>query len=78
MTLRACGPRNGDYLSLANQWARVVITKDTTDQGGHELPYSVAGDIRDVRLVKKFFKTWRAAMAYAFDSLSLFEQGRAD
>lgn len=75
MTMRSCGPRNGDYLQLANQFARVTITRDTSYDDG---PYVLTGDLIDPRAQEKTFKTWGEALAYALDSLAHYESGRAD
>ncbi len=72
----ACGPRNGDYLKLENQWARVTITLDTTDIGGTAQPYIVSGDIA-VRFRCVTFRTWREALDYAFRCLARYQEGRA-
>lgn len=62
-TASAIGPREGDYLKLENQWARVAITRD-------EDYYVVAGDA-----VRKAFKTADAALAYAVASLAEYQEG---
>lgn len=77
MSIQACGTRNGDYLLLENQWARVTVTRDTGDVGGFERPWHVRGDLKESRTSVMPFKTWRQAMAYALESLKLYQQGRA-
>jgi hypothetical protein len=71
----AIGPRDGDYLKLENQWARVAITLDRA--AGQPDCYIVTGDILEFRNTRKEFRTVCEAIHYAMRSLALFQEGRA-
>lgn len=71
--IEAMGRRPMDELVLSNAWAKVVIVRQ------EQAPmYIICGDLADTRLSSKQFKTLREALAYAWESLALYQQGRAD
>lgn len=74
---KAIGAFDGDCLTLSNQWARVIIAKtrwDDTDKGA-VWQWEVTGDIAEFRAPMKAFNTAEQALAYALESLALYEQG---
>lgn len=75
----AIGPKDGDYIELANQWARVVITvwADDSDRPASPTLYVVTGDTLDFRLSRVEFCTMGAAITYAMRSLAVYQEGRA-
>lgn len=73
-TASAIGKRPGDYLQLDNQWARVTITRADTDDADHN--WIVSGHVKDMRAHSVGFDTAHDALAYALESLALYEQGR--
>lgn len=70
----AIGNKPGDYLTLANQWANVTITRLEPDD---DKRWEVTGDLMNLRSRAERFGTIGAAMIYAVASLALYEQGRA-
>lgn len=64
----AIGPAEGDYLELANQWAKVALTHA-------EGSWTVTGDIADLRRKDRTFSSLSEAMAYALYSLGEFQKG---
>lgn len=64
----AMGAKDGDYIELHNQWAKVIIEK-------REGKFVVSGDIKALREAELSFTTSTAAMAYALDSLTEYEKG---
>lgn len=78
---RAIGPRDGDTLTLSNQWARVTITFQAGESGpGYFDPtqYVVTGDLLEHREQTKAFRTAGAAISYAMQSLAAYQDGRGD
>lgn len=78
---RAIGPRDGDTLTLSNQWAKVTITFQADESGpGYSAPaqYVVHGDLLEHRAQTKTFRTAGAAISYAMQSLAAYQDGRAD
>lgn len=66
----AMGIRDGDYIEIHNQWAKVVIARVHAP-----LEFVVTGDILDLRVREKSFTSLSKALAYAWASLSTYEQG---
>lgn len=75
-TASATGTQPGDYLQLENQWARITITRADADDADHN--WIVSGDIKDTRARSAGFTGASEALAYALESLALFQHGRAD
>lgn len=77
--LDAMGKQDGDYIELHNQWARVTVSRDRVwnpkTGGSAGWVYTVSGDIADFRARIKEFKTSAKALAYAFESLALYQKG---
>lgn len=73
---QSIGPQDGDYLDLTNQWARVSITRMVLDEGKRPV-YVVRGDLADPLAATKRCTTIESAVAYAFESLALYQSGRA-
>lgn len=70
---QAIGRVDGDTITLANQWATVVITFDISEPT--KVPYVVTGDIRDLRVSSKRFANASLAMSYALASLAEYQKG---
>ena len=64
----ALGPVRGDYLEVANQWARVLIARGDRRYGGE---FVLTGDRGNIRK-----PTLDAAMAHALDVLSAAQRRR--
>lgn len=75
--LAAIGKEDGDYVELHNQWACVTISRDRCAE--HQYPlkwvYTVSGDVADLRESTKTFRTQAQALAYAVESLALYQKG---
>jgi hypothetical protein len=69
----ASGTRDGDYIELSNQWAKVVITYDAPSG-----LWVVSGDLADTRARAKNFALQNNALTYALLSLAAYQSGRAD
>lgn len=68
---RAIGNKDGDYLELSNQWAKVFVTKQTDPR-----MWTVTGDILDVcGPPTRSFRTLSKAMNYAVESLAAYRDG---
>lgn len=86
---QSIGGRDGDYIELANQWAKVRITYELEAIAAHtpvEIAYQpgyiVTGDTVSVRGAMdrndRTFPTALEAFRCAFESLQAYQQGRAD
>lgn len=62
----AMGRRDGDELTLSNQWARVTVMRDSASE------YLLTGDAQGT------YRTLKEAMNAALECLALYERGRAD
>jgi hypothetical protein len=73
--VKAIGPMQGDYLSLENKWAHVVIIRED-ESGSHAARsrYIVTGDTVDGVVT---FESLERALGYAYRSLAIYQQGRA-
>lgn len=69
------GSNDGDYIKLENQWARVTITREHNGNGMPE--FVLTGDLQHFRDHRRMFTTMRGAMAYAMESLAMYQRGRA-
>jgi hypothetical protein len=72
----AIGPRDGDYLKLENQWARITIEVDSDCCSHTGTSYVVTGDLIATRKRFEAFPTMGAAITYAMKCLALHEAGR--
>lgn len=66
----AIGNQEGDYLTLASQWAKVIVTLE-----GNGAAWMVSGDILDLRGAAPTFPTLAKAMDYAVESLKAYRDG---
>lgn len=64
----AMGPEKGDYLEVANQWSRVILSRADPKFGD---AYMVSGDCETRRL-----PTPEAAMNYVLEVMGLSQEGR--
>lgn len=72
----AMGKRDGDYIKLHNQWAKVVISREHKGEKLNEgIDWIVSGDLKDPRANEKYCKTLAEATAYALESLAEYERG---
>jgi hypothetical protein len=64
------GRQEQDYLTLSNAWASVTVTRQRSDDG--VTYFSLSGDVDGTHE----FHTLGGAIAYAYDELAAYEQGR--
>jgi hypothetical protein len=76
-TLKAAiGNRDGDYLTLENQWARVHVTREEVDTTPKpSVQYFVTGESECARTG---FTSLGAAVEHAAKVLKLYTDGRCD
>lgn len=63
--------RDGDYVTLSNQWASVTITYHEDDRA-----WFCTGDLLETREESQSFLSARDAYNYAIGSLAEFAKGR--
>lgn len=71
--IHAIGMRDGDYITLENQWARVNVTREVNDRG--HATWRVDGE---AECAKTVFTSCAAALEHAAEVLGLYARGRAD
>lgn len=74
-TSKAIGRRDGDYIELQNQWAKVYVTYQADGPPATQAHYRVHGEPECSR---QHFQSVTAAMAEALRVLALYQVGRAD
>lgn len=70
MAVNAIGMRDGDTLTVENQWARITIMRDDADN-----QYVLSGDTDSAR--PRWYYHAADALAAALVRLAEFERGRA-
>jgi hypothetical protein len=82
MAISGAELRDGDYVELANQWAKVTLSVEVEDGArifkvsGDVVQFSANGDVRNVRASELAFPSAKDAFNNALASLAYYAKGR--